>query len=91
MLSRHAIGAWQCGQRERGVTIERSRGMRLIQTFRKLPNTSPMTNSAQANRSSKCYQSTSPAFQWEDGRLNVGSAQSPRHLYSNDKLPKLAA
>ena len=36
-----AIGVWQRGQCDPGVTIERPSGMRAMQTFRKLPITMP--------------------------------------------------
>src|SRR2546422_11735932 len=41
MLSRHAIGCLQCGQRERGLTSDWSRGRRRMHTLRKLPKHSP--------------------------------------------------
>ena len=37
------------------VIIDWSRGMRLIQTFRKLPNANPATNSAASSSRSKAF------------------------------------
>jgi hypothetical protein len=42
-LSYQFIGVWHRGQREPGATMERSSGMRKMQTFRKLPITNPST------------------------------------------------
>jgi hypothetical protein len=42
-LSYHCIGVSHRGQREPGATMERSSGMRKMQTFRKLPITNPST------------------------------------------------
>ena len=46
MLSYHAIGRVQCGQREPGNTMDCSRGIRTMQTFKKLPMQLPSANHA---------------------------------------------
>ncbi len=47
MLSYHAMGDPQDGQRDRGLTTDSSAGHRAMQTFRKLPAMAP-TNPARA-------------------------------------------
>jgi len=42
-LSYHCMGVWHRGHRDPGATMERSSGMRKMQTFRKLPITNPST------------------------------------------------
>ena len=42
-MSYHFIAVWHRGQRELGATMDMSSGMRRMQTFRKLPITSPNT------------------------------------------------
>src|ERR1700737_3345524 len=44
MLSYHAIGCSQPGQREPGETTEKPRGTRKTATLAKLPNATPKTN-----------------------------------------------
>jgi len=53
MLSRQLIGAPQEPQCDRGLTIDSSLGMRLMQTFRKLPNANPATKSTHSRNGSK--------------------------------------
>lgn len=42
MFSSGGMGRWQCGQRERGWTMDSCWGMREMHTLRKLPKASPM-------------------------------------------------
>jgi hypothetical protein len=44
MLSYQRMGCWQAGQWEPGWTIDWRRGMREMQTFRKLPKRRPRAN-----------------------------------------------
>ena len=46
MLSNHAIGAPQVGQRERGRTTDWSNGRRTMHTLRKLPSNEPKSPAA---------------------------------------------
>jgi hypothetical protein len=55
MLSRHRMEAPQAGQWDRGVSKDRSGGMRLMQTFRKLPNASPRMNSTHSKIRSNVF------------------------------------
>src|SRR5271157_102297 len=54
-LSYQRMGASQSSQWDGGVTIDWSRGMRLIQTFRKLPNANPVMKSAHSSSRSKAF------------------------------------
>ncbi len=49
-LSYQRIGVWHRGHREPGATMDRSSGMRKMQTFRKLPITNPSTKMKAMNK-----------------------------------------
>ena len=64
MLSYQRIAWPQWGQRERGEMIDSCAGSREMQTFRKLPNSSPIRNPPSSNHSDTRYGATSEVYGW---------------------------
>src|SRR6266568_3704684 len=61
MLSYHSSAFWQLGQRDAGSTMDCLRGIRWMQTFRKLPSSRPnMTTATSANGGGNSIMTSSP-------------------------------